>query len=179
MNRLQRAALITEMLDRMIEHDSWAGETHLQKCLFFLQKMRRVPTEYVFQLYIYGPFSFNLRDELVHLQGDGLVTLKPRPYPYGPTLRSSNSSKHLRNHFPKTLNKYKKDLSFVADRFGNLTAGELEKLTTAYFFHLKEKDDPVRLIAVKVNKAKRHIPIPAAEEATRLIRDIEMAARCE
>ena len=176
MKRLQKAALIAEMLDRMIDNHSWAGETHLQKCLFFLQNMRQVPTGYLFQLYRYGPFSFDLRDELVHLQGDGLVTLSPRPYPYGPTLKASDSSQQLRTYFPRTLKTYKNDLSFVADRFGGMTAGELEKRATAYYFHLKDRDNPDELIAAKVNEIKPHISIEAATEATRQIRAIAKTA---
>lgn len=178
MNRLQKASVIAEMLDRMVANNSWAGETHLQKCLFFLQNMRGVPTGYVFQLYRYGPFSFDLRDELVHLQGDGLVLLSPRPYPYGPTLVASDLSQHLRKHFKRTLGRYTKDIDFVADRFGEMTAGELEKFATAYYFHLKHKDKPVRVIAKKINGVKPHITIEAGIEATQEVRDIEDMANC-
>ena len=65
----KKAVIITEMLDRMIRAGSWAGDTHLQKGMFFLQTMRGVPTGYDFVLYRYGPYSFGLRYDLIPLQG--------------------------------------------------------------------------------------------------------------
>ena len=176
MHRLEKATLIAEMLGRMIDNDGWAGETHLQKCLFFLQTMRNVPTGYEFQLYRYGPFSFDLRDELVHLQGDGLILLSPRD-PYGPTLMPSESSKRLRQMLSKTLSKYSDALSFIAEQFGSMTAAELEKLATAYYFHLHDEDRTDVEIAEKVNEIKPHISLSAAKRATGEIRAIGKMAK--
>src|SRR6266545_4036200 len=64
MKRLQRAALLTELVEQMRAHDSWCGETHLQKATYFLQELLDVEMDYDFVLYKHGPFSFDLRDEL-------------------------------------------------------------------------------------------------------------------
>lgn len=173
MKRLQKASLIVEMIDKMKERDGWAGETHLHKCLFFLQEMRGIPTDYEFQIYHYGPYSFNLSDEIVQLKGDKIIIPYPRPYPYAPSLACSESSQTLREYFPKTLEKYAEDITFVAKHFGNLNATELSKLATAYYFILKDQyvnDDED--IAKKVNHAVHYISVPDAKEATRTIRRI-------
>ena len=179
MNRIIKAVLISELLTRMIARDSWAGETHLQKCMFFLQRMRGVPTDYSFLLYRYGPFSFGLRDDLVQLQGDGLVELSPRPYPYGPTLTASEASQRFRKLCSKTLEKYDDDLNFVADHFGSMTASELEKFATAYYFHLRELSSSDEDIAKKVNAVKPHISVSEGVKATQEIRGIAAMTRSE
>jgi len=35
MNTLQRAALLTELADKLRQQGSWCGETHLQKATYF------------------------------------------------------------------------------------------------------------------------------------------------
>lgn len=170
MKRLQKAALISEMLDRIIAKGSWAGETHLQKCLFFLQEMRCVSTGYIFQLYRYGPYSFDLSDEIIQLRGDGIVSLVPRKH--GSSLKTSGLSIQLRTHYPKTLKKYTDDIDFIAEHFGNLNATELGKLATAYYFILQDKTSSDEEIAEKVNKAKPYISIPEGIEATKKVRVI-------
>lgn len=172
MKRMQKAALISEMLDRMIEKGSWAGETHLQKCLFFLQEMRDVSTGYVFQIHHYGPYSFDLSDEIVQLKVDRLIVPSPRPYPYGPSLAPSELNHRFRKYFPKTLGKYTDDIDFVVNHFGDLNANELGELSTAYYFILQDKTSSDEEIAKKVNKAKPYISIPDGTEATKKVREI-------
>ncbi len=78
----QRFTLLLHMIGRLIEKGSWFGETHIQKCIYFLQEYYHVPSGYEYILYKHGPFSFELRDELTVMRADGLLSLIPRP-PYG------------------------------------------------------------------------------------------------
>ena len=172
MNRLQKASLIVEMLDKMIEKGSWAGETHLQKCVFFLQNMRNVPIGYEFQLYKYGPFSFDLRDDLVQLQAESMVELSPRSSSYGSSLTPSKTSLLLRKHFPRTLKRYQNELGFVADHFGSLNASDLGRLATAYYFHLKDSSSSDEEIGKMVNNVKPYITVSEGADAAQHIRGI-------
>ena len=172
MKRLQKAALFCEMLDRMIKKGSWGGETHLQKCVFFLQEMRNVPTGYTFQLYKYGPYSFDLHDEIVRLRGIGMLSLFSRKPQYGAGLKISELGKSLRRHFPRTLEKYSDDIDFVTDHFGDLSASELGKLATAYYFILQDQGNSDEEIAVKINGVKSHIANSEGIEATKRVREI-------
>ena len=177
MNRLQKAALIVEMLDRMIQEGSWAGETHLQKCVFFLQNMRNVPIGYEFQLYRYGPFSFDLRDDLVQLQAESMVELLPRSPSYGSSLAPSTTSLLLRKHYPRTLKRYQDEISFVADHFGSLNASDLGRLATAYYFYLKDCNSSNEEIGKMVNNVKSYISVPEGADAAKQIRSIASVGR--
>ncbi len=98
MNRLQRAAILSTLAEELLEIGSWCGETHLQKATFFLQHMLKVPTEWDFVLYRYGPFSFELRDELTAMRADQLLELIPMQ-PYGPRLLPTGQSRHCVSGF--------------------------------------------------------------------------------
>jgi len=132
MNRLQRAAILSTLAEELLEIGSWCGETHLQKATFFLQHMLKVPTEWDFVLYRYGPFSFELRDELTAMRADQLLELIPMQ-PYGPRLLPTGQSKTLRQRFSKTLRDYGKQIAFVAQELGTKGVTELEGLATALF----------------------------------------------
>jgi hypothetical protein len=83
MNRLQRAALLTELADKLREQGSWCGETHLQKATYFLQTLRLVPTGYDFILSKFGPFAFDLAEETIST----CYNARLRPSRYAMTLR--------------------------------------------------------------------------------------------
>src|SRR5438552_469892 len=115
MNRLQKAAILATLTEKLRERGSWCGETHLQKATYLLQEMLRVPTDFDFILYKHGPFSFDLRDEITSLRADGVLALEPQPDPYGPKLVTAEGTQRLQKLFPKTLKRYKNALEAVAE----------------------------------------------------------------
>ena len=96
MKRLQRAAVLVDLADRLREKGSWCGETHLQKATFFFQQLFEPDLGFNFVLYRYGPFSSELREELSSMRADGLLRLKAQPYPYGPTLEPTDAGEALK-----------------------------------------------------------------------------------
>lgn len=60
MERLNRAAVLLNLVETLRSKGSWASETHFQKAAYFLQELLRVPLEFEFILYKHGPFSFGL-----------------------------------------------------------------------------------------------------------------------
>ena len=172
MNRLHKAVLITELLDRMRAKGSWAGAVHLQKGLYFLQEMRGVSLGYEFVVYRYGPFSFELKDELVQLRGEGILEWFLRSSPqYSPGLASTPFSKELRSELPNFLAKYDDSLTFVAENIGPMKSKQLERVSTAFYFLTKGAEGD-KEVARKVCDAKPHIPPDEELEAVRHIRKI-------
>ncbi len=139
MNRIKRTMVISTLAEELRKNGSWCGETHLQKAVYFLQEMLRVPLGFQFVLYKHGPFSFDLRDELTAMRADGLLVLVPRRYPFGPSLAPTKRSEELQRQFPVTLSRYQRLVSFVATELGNKGVSELERLATALYVTL---DDP-------------------------------------
>ena len=69
MERLQKAAILTELADQLRREGSWCGHTHMQKATYFLQDLLEVPTGYEFILYKHGPYSFDLSEEMTGAPG--------------------------------------------------------------------------------------------------------------
>jgi len=157
MKRMQKAAVLVSLTKRLHEGGSWCGETHVQKATYFLQELLSVPCGFEFVLYKYGPFSFDLRDELTALCADGVFELVPQPAPYGPKIAPSQLGEKLEKLYPKTLSEYGRQLSFVAEKLDDKDASELERLATALFVTLEGPAQTVQERAQRIREFKPHV----------------------
>lgn len=174
MKRLQKAAVLTKLIDELRRHGSWAGETHVQKASYLLQEVADVPLGYEFVLYHYGPFSFDLRDELTALRADGLLALEPHLH-YGPKLVATPQAEKLQGHFARTLGRYGDAIAFVASKLGNKGVYELEKLATALYVTRKlGQDTSVKKRAQELHRIKPHVSL---EQARAAIEEIDAFCR--
>lgn len=165
MNRGQRQAMLL-MLDRaMLDQGSWCGETHLQKGTYLLQSLFDIDSDYSFILYKHGPFSFEVRDTLSEMEADGLIEVVAREPGYGPSYLPANSASDFLARFPKTVERLKKPVDFVASWLGNKGVAELERLATALFIRLQEEGS-LEERASKLVKLKPHIDASDALSAT-------------
>ena len=96
MKQPDRRTLICHLVDGMREYDSWAGETHIQKCVLFLQDLVGVPMGYEFVLHLHGPFSFELRSELALMRARLQLDVEPH-IGYGPSFTLAGCGKTLRS----------------------------------------------------------------------------------
>lgn len=165
MNEARRAALLAELVRKLRANGSWAGETHVQKTAYFLQEMLGVPLGLRFSLYKFGPYSFDLRDQLVEMRGLDQLQLEPQPRPYGPKLRVGQGAEQLKTRFPKTLRRYDDALGFVARQIGPLGVGPLERLATALMVSRELPGASVDERAERLNAYKAHVAIQHAHDA--------------
>jgi uncharacterized protein YwgA len=177
MKRLQKAVILAELADKMRNHGSWCGETHIQKAVYFLQELLKVPLAYRYVLYKHGPFSFDLRDEITELRVYELFRLEPRPVPYGPSFRPTANAEELKSRFPKTLNNYGERLAFVAETLDGKGVAELEKLATALYVSLESKGASKETRARRISELKPHVLQEQALEAVRELDRIKKEAR--
>lgn len=171
MKPLQRAAVICRLADQLREAGSWCGETHLQKATFLLEDARGVPLDHEFILYRYGPFSFDLRDELEGLRARGFLRLQPQQYPYGPRLEVTGRGLRLLEHFPKTLDRHADEMDEVVDFVGSRGVSALERLATAVYLVHREPDTSDTELAEKLRDVKPHVSPEAASDAVARARD--------
>lgn len=173
---LKRKALLLSLVEKMNENNSWSGETHIQKVVFFLQKALKVPMEYEFILYKHGPFSFELRDELTEMITNDLIGLNVR-YPYGPSYIPGVLANTLKELFPKTIEQYSNSFNLVAKRISKYRVSELEKIATALYVNLDKGIENEQECADRVHQLKPHIPLndamKAAEKVKELLKDFK------
>lgn len=176
MKRLQRAALLTELVEQMRAQNSWCGETHLQKATFFLQGLFDVDLGYEFIVYKHGPFSFDLRDELGELVSDRLIRYEPQLPPYGPRIAATEEGERVQNIYPRTLARHAAKIRFVAEKLDARGVVYLERLATALYVTLEHpqagQNERVRSLRV----LKPHIGEPAALQAVEEVDQIRAGA---
>jgi len=170
MDRIKKASLLLRLIDKLRDKGSWCGETHIQKAIFFLQELTKVPTEFEFILYKHGPFSFDLRDELTALRADVLIGLEPH-WPYGPRIVPTDLSEHIQKTYSKTVAMYENRIDFVAEKLGDKGVADLERLATALYVTLRTASGtPVNERAQELTRLKPHI---APESAQTVIKEID------
>jgi hypothetical protein len=176
MSRMQRTALLAELVDLLHENGSWAGETHIQKSVFLLEELFEQPLNYEFILYKHGPYSFALKDELSAARADQILTLDPQP-PYGPKYVTSETSKELRARFPKTLKQSGPLLELIAGFLGSKSVTDLEQLSTAMYVYKEDEARSRADMAQRLQALKPHISEYAAIQAFELLDELRDKAK--
>jgi uncharacterized protein YwgA len=177
MDRLRNAAIITHLVQKLREQDSWCGETHIQKAAYFLKELLKVPINFDFILYKHGPFSFELRDELTSLRADGLLKLEFQIPPYGPRFAITEQSKLIQKCYSKTLDEYRKYIDFITEKFNYKDIMGLERLATALYVTCLKPNISVADRVAKLTELKPHVTHDSAEFAVRMVDEI--VAECK
>jgi hypothetical protein len=133
MDRLKRAVILTELMDRLRANGCWCGHAHMRYVVYFLQEVLGVPTGFEYYLHMHSPDSDDLMAELTRLRADFLMEFNHRSPGYGPGLVPTRTSAELRSRFPVTLSKYTDQIDFVARTLGNKEVLELGRLATALY----------------------------------------------
>ena len=158
----ERRTLVTALVKSMRDKNSWAGETHIQKCIFFLQKMLKVPLGYEFVLYKHGPYSFDLRSELAEMRARLYLEVEPRSG-YGPSFTLGHWGKRA----AETPSSYSDAVEFVCDEISTKDVRRLERISTAFFIQSEPDNSELNSVEVakRVIELKPHISFGEARVA--------------
>jgi uncharacterized protein YwgA len=165
MKRLQKAAVLVALADEMRDRGSWSGETHLQKAAYFLQQVFDPDLDFDFILYKHGPFSFDLRDELLSMRSDGLLRLEPQPYPYGPRLAATAAGEEMKTTYARTLRERGDAIRLIADHLAQKDVNQLERVATALWVTRQDPEASVSSRALGLHQLKPHVSVERATEA--------------
>ena len=177
MNRLQRAAVLAELADKLTAHGSWCGETQVQKAVYLLQELLNARLDYDFILYKHGPFSFDLRDDLTGLRADGLFELQSRHTSYGPTLVTTPAVHRVKDTFKVTMSRFSKPVEFIAAAVGDKGVVELERLGTALYVTREDASRTrVEERAARLCELKPHVTLQTAHWMTSLWQAVQHVA---
>ena len=163
MDRLHKASLVVALDAQLRSDGSWAGETHVQKATFFLQRLTNVPLDFEFILYKHGPFSFDLRDELTALRAQGFLRLEPQ-YPYGPRLVPGEKSSLLQDACREIVAENQHKIKFISGKLANKTVAGLERSATALYVTVNDDVHPENR-ASRIVELKPHISLEEAKSA--------------
>jgi hypothetical protein len=176
-NKLKRGAIIVSLVDALRENGSWCGETNIQKSVYFLKEVADVPLDYSFVLYKYGPYSFDLTEDLTALRADDVLELKATDPKYGPSFWPGRMVEFVKAQYPKTIAAYAPQVEFVAVKLGSKTVTDLERLATSLYVRRKIEDGSEQQWATRMHELKPHILIKDAKVAIKEVDKIIDDAR--
>jgi uncharacterized protein YwgA len=136
MNPQQRWQLRLDLLSVLVARaPGKLGRTAIMKLAYFLQTLKRVPLEYDFRLYTYGPFDSDVLNDVGQLES--LRALKSEliyfPSGYGYEFSAGPKQESLLKLTENQSQKYQDEIKWVLDEFGHRTAADLELLSTIVF----------------------------------------------
>jgi uncharacterized protein YwgA len=123
----QQQAWIASSVEALQKSGSWTGRIHIHKHLFVLKVLGIAEVPFEFELYQYGPYSFDLDDSIGEMETYGqLEKYYPKPG-YGPRYRLTGNNEPTEQRLPR------EDLERVracASRLSQFNSNQLELIAT-------------------------------------------------
>jgi len=175
-NNEARLALIPALAGQ--SSNGYIGRTALMKYMYFLQVLRKVPLDYRFTLYSYGPFDSDVLADLASAESLNVVKSDLATYlgGYGYKISPAERAEWLRKRASAFLSHHKEDVKWVLHTFGSYTSVELELLATIVFVdrEAQQKKEKIRLndVVKRVHEVKPHFKEDKIQTyANRLIKE--------
>jgi hypothetical protein len=173
MDEMLRRKIVISLISELRASGSWCGETHVQKGMYLLKEVGGIPIDHDFILYKHGPYSFELKEEMMAMRADGLLKTIPQPAPYGPSLGPGPNSALFEARSPSISEKIESAIKFVASEVGSDRVTDLEKICTAVLVIREGVCSDGTSCANRLHELKPHVPIPdariAVERAYRML----------
>lgn len=83
MNKEERFKVLLYIINKLHKKMNRSGETHIQKLVYLMIMKNKIQFNYDYILYDYGPWSFDLMDDLKFLENAHLVKKFPDPSGFG------------------------------------------------------------------------------------------------
>jgi len=130
------------------------GKTVLQKLVYILQAVYRVPCGYDYILYNYGPYSEELADDLSFFASMDGVRVEWGQGP-GYKIKKAVKTAHFRERGKGFLTQYASQIEDVIKEFGDMNAKELELRSTIIYVSKEEPLEKKDLLN-RVKEIKPH-----------------------
>ena len=173
---LQQHALVAYLVKQMRQSGGWAGETHIQKSLFFLKSMLGLPLSYDYVLYKHGPYSFNLHDDIGLMRANMILDIEIRGN-YGPSFCPGRLADRLFIRFSSEFRKYLPRIDYVASRLGPCDVKSLERSATAYYVRQENHGANKDVLASIITGLKPHIKPKDALDSLQFVEELEGEAK--
>jgi len=133
MKKELRINVIVSIVETLRQREIELGKVQFQKLIYFLQEIG-IPLGYRYEIYHYGPYSFELAQELNTLDTLGIVNVAPDPTGYGYGIMPG---KHIGDFYEikdvDVIEPYKKKIDFVLDHLGKDSSSRIELKATIHY----------------------------------------------
>jgi len=168
---INKYALLLQVIKELNSVGSWSGNTHIQKTVNLVQSLLGQEI-YEFTIYRYGPYSFELRDDLERLVNVELVkrTFNDHGYHYKITKRGLEYLQNAK-FSRKTTNVIKE----IASLFGKAPTHVLELFSTIDYTLTKLNTDNDEFIVEYVKKLKPHFSEKVIRKALKTWKNLRLS----
>lgn len=159
--QMTRVVVITALAEKTPQ----LGRTSLMKLCYFLQVLRRVPLGYRFSLYSYGPFDSDVLADLDSATAMGGLTCSVVSYfhTYGYKIEPGPKAQHIQARSSKFLDAHGAAIDWVVNKFGSMSASELELKSKLIYSDREAKTKKERIslseLRPRVHDVKPHFTI--------------------
>lgn len=155
--------LILEVIRGLNAAGSWAGKTHVIKTLYLLKAANglNIPQNYI--LYMHGPYSFEVEDDLAMLKMLDAVEEEDRHPGYGASLVVGHNARVIEGQADLTPDE-KQRIQQICQAVGTANVKELEARATGAWVWTEEQVHNPDRVAHRVNELKPHIPVEVARK---------------
>jgi uncharacterized protein YwgA len=111
------------------------GKTAMMKCLYLLQTVEKVPLDYSFEIYTYGPYASSVMNEIDDAHQNGYIDMSGVSYPSGQfgydIVCSDKGNAYLSGS--TFIDGYSAQIDNIVNVFAQKSAKELELLSTVVY----------------------------------------------
>ena len=161
-----RLALVVALVDQAPQ--KMLGRTALMKLLFLLGAVRDVSLGYRFRMYTYGPFDAEVLSDVDYAARLSGVTVDMDRYPngYGYTIRPGTTGEAIMSRAGDFLMSHKEDISWAVTNFSDLSALDLELLSTIVYVARRHRVTSLREITEAVHEIIPRFSLAEIQQGT-------------
>jgi len=126
-------ATIVYLTEQLQEKRQRFGKTALQKLIFLLQTVFKVPVGYQFTLYTHGPFCSELMDDLDYVNYIDGVSVSIDPDCSGYVISPASKAVLIKEKANDFLTTYRPQIEKLLAEFGSMRVKDLELRSTIIF----------------------------------------------
>ncbi|RNC82539.1 MAG: hypothetical protein ED559_12380 [Phycisphaera sp.] len=125
---MSQSAWALQAIHELSKVGSWTGRIHIHKLIFLSDELLDTRSPFDFQLYRFGPYSFDLDEIISDLSTAKLVEKEYRQPGYGPSYRPASAwTSDVSEKIDQTITN---SLANMASHIGNSISSDLELIAT-------------------------------------------------
>lgn len=125
-------ALIT-YLARQSKNGKNLGKTKLQKLVYFLKTVKKLPLDYTYRFYTYGPYCDELAGDISYLSAIKAINVSLCSNGFGYEIHPGPKADFLEKKAASFLEEYQSEIDDITDQLLNKSAREMELLSTILY----------------------------------------------
>lgn len=164
-----RYALIVALAEKMQGKGYWFGKTALQKLVYLLGAIYKVPCGYQYSLYIHGPYCSELTDDLDYMNALGAVSVDFDSRVNGYSISPAPGKDVIKSKAEEFLAVHQEHINKLLDEFGYMKTRDLELRSTIVYIdraaHREKRNLSGREFIQEIHGIKPHFSVLEIESA--------------